>query len=107
MKQWNEDEDLLESLDNWLKNSERDLKIFLTILNRYSESLDLVSNALIFGVLGKITVKYNKFRENNSIQESLILAFKEAQDDSRVKELIQQSVQTAIDSKVETLKEAQ
>jgi len=104
---WNENEKLWLSLDKLMKNSMKDLNEFLKILHQHHSELDLLGNAIMFGGIGKLVIMYNKFREEQEPEFALALAFKEMYSDNRVQDLMGHAVNTAIDNKVNQLKEGQ
>tara|TARA_R110002012_G_scaffold298759_2_gene497391 strand:- start:723 stop:1040 length:318 start_codon:yes stop_codon:yes gene_type:complete len=101
---WNTDEEVWSSLDQLMKNAKPDLELFLGNIHRHADTLDLLGNAILFGGIGKLVMKYNEFRDEHDCEVALALAFKEMYSDRRVQNLIGHAVNTAIDSKVETMK---
>lgn len=100
MDKWNEDEDLWSALDDLMKNTRKDLDIFLAIMHRYNDQIGLLGNAVLFGGIGKLVMTYNRMRIHHNSEESLALAFQEMYNDRRVQNLMGHAVNTAIDGKV-------
>ena len=102
---WNNDDELMRSLDLLLVNSKTDLDNFLNLIFKYKDELGIVGNALLFGGLGKIVTHYNLTKESGkSIEESLALAFAASHNDRRVQRMMGHAVEQAIDEKVSTMK---
>jgi len=102
---WNEDEELLNSLDKLMNNCREDLDEFLTHLWKYNTEIGLVGQAMLFGGVGKLVTHYLITKENNqSIEESLALSFQAVNNDRRVQALMGHAMEKAVDDKVAQMK---
>tara|TARA_R110000824_G_scaffold51202_1_gene142993 strand:- start:565 stop:903 length:339 start_codon:yes stop_codon:yes gene_type:complete len=102
---WNNDGELLKSLDKLMNNCSEDLNDFLNRLYRYREEIGLVGQAMLFGGIGRLSTNYLESKKTgHSIEESLALAFQSVHNDRRVQALMGHAIEKTIDDKVENMK---
>jgi len=101
---WQDDEYVWKSLDKLLRNCRNDVDEFLRCLYVYIDDLDINSQAILFGGIGKLVMSYNAELQICTMNESLSRAFIAVQSDRRVQQMMASAVEQAIDEKIENMK---
>tara|TARA_R100001086_G_scaffold190788_1_gene108180 strand:- start:543 stop:872 length:330 start_codon:yes stop_codon:yes gene_type:complete len=105
--EWIEDERVWNALDELMSHSWPYLKEFLDVMHEYRHEFNLTGNAVLFGVLGKMCLRYNELRHQKAnpapvcLQEALIAA----QTDRRVQRLFSGFMEQGVDERVQQFRE--
>ena len=99
---WAEDPEFWATLDQASVDAWPSLKQFLDVTFEHQHELPLVSQALLFGILGGFVKSYVEARaELNEPPEALEMAMAAVMQDRRVQQMMKGGIDQTIDRKVE------
>ena len=107
MSEWVQDARVWEKIDNLMLEVWLPLKEFLDVFHEYNSELTPQAQAIMFGGLGTLVMKYCELRQQNANQppDCLQEAFATVHADKRVQHLMGQAMNIGIDSKIQEMKE--
>ena len=107
MSEWQTDDRVWQQIDILLHEMWLPLKDFLDVFHEYNSELSLQTQAIMFGGVGTLVMKYCELRSNNmnppdvSLQEAIAVVH----NDKRVKQFMSQALNVGIDNKINQMKE--
>tara|TARA_A100001391_G_scaffold205454_1_gene206510 strand:+ start:10424 stop:10756 length:333 start_codon:yes stop_codon:yes gene_type:complete len=103
---WEEDSEVWHLIDCLLVNSWPNLKELLDRLYDYRHGMEIQGQAIMFGILGKLCITYNKLKfEGQDPMECLRQALIAVHNDRRVQKMLGMAVDKSIDERVQKFQE--
>jgi hypothetical protein len=107
MSEWAQDDRIWDKIDILLHEMWLPLKDFLDIFHEYNHELNPQTQAIMFGGVGTLVMKYCELRNNDSSHPESCLqeAIATVHNDKRVQQFMANAINIGIDTKIQQMKE--